>query len=91
MPTEAYIVESRNKQGVLITRSCATLSHEPCQDGNVAALSGIKRVPQGCFVVATYLGAVSAVYVNVGCTVFAFFMPVLQVRAFFCTSCVCSL
>ena len=30
-------------------RSCATFTHEPCQDLTVAALSGPKSVPQGNF------------------------------------------
>ena len=46
-------MEGRAPQGVLITRSCATQCREPCQDRDVAALSGRLRVPQGSFAGAT--------------------------------------
>lgn len=40
-------MESRNLQGMLISRSCATLLCEPCQGGNTAALSRSFHVTRG--------------------------------------------
>jgi len=45
----------RIKQAVLITRSQATQTCEPCQSLTTAALSRTLRVPWGSFVGAGYL------------------------------------
>ena len=47
-PTEGvYLIVCPGK-AVLRIWSCATLSREPCQAGNRAALSGPQRVPREC-------------------------------------------
>ena len=41
--------EAVAEQVMMIPRSCAMIHREPCQDGNIAALSGAYHVPQGGF------------------------------------------
>ena len=49
---------------VLTFWSCAMETHEPCQEGNLAALSETFRVPQGCRSRAVSVGNVWGDFFN---------------------------
>lgn len=54
---------------MLILKPCAIITHEPCQDWKVAALSGPNYVPQVNFKVVTYCVGTLCVIIKKGCIV----------------------
>ena len=55
---------------------------EPCQGRDTAALSGFRRVPRGCFEVATCTDTVSAYLVNRNAQYLNITQPFLRLRFF---------
>src|SRR5699024_12524737 len=71
---------------VLMFRSCATETHEPCQVREAAAVSGHFCVPQGSLGGAMNLGNACGCYITRGCPVYIMYCSSRMARG--CILCI---
>ena len=85
MLIEAFRIEGRRGQVLMISRSCASVHCEPCQGLTAAALSRSYVVPRGSFEGDNYPCTASMRTVEIRCTALTIHSP--KIGEFFIADC----